>query len=363
LKSRILEAAMHPGLDPVFRRLRRGLGGTILTLHRFEPVESETNMLSVHALRSELEYLRKQNYALVSLASIVDGLTKQRLPPPNAVAFTVDDGYADFRDLAAPVFAAFDCPVTVFATTGPIDRTMWFWWDRIEYAFDTSRARRLEMKVGDEIVSYRWKTRAEARAAGVDFTERMKCVTAQERLDGVDRVCAALDVDTSGPRPPAYETMTWEDFRRLSSTGLVDVGPHTVTHPILSRLAADQIAWEIRESWRRLRAECPNAVPIFCYPNGTPADYTPETMSAVRRAGLTAAVTTTPGHIGRLSSDPDERYRLPRFPGPIDVAHLAQVVNGVERTKLAVMGKLSAGWSRWPVRQRTQASRRPAPAA
>ena len=166
LKRRILEAVMHPRLDPVFRPLRRSLGGTILTLHRFEPVASDTNMMSVHALRSELEYLRKQNYALVSLASIVNGLTKHRLPPPNAVSFTVDDGYADFRDLAAPVFAAFDCPVTVFATTGPIDRTMWFWWDRIEYAFDTARVRRLDITVGGEIMSYSWKTRAEGRAAG-----------------------------------------------------------------------------------------------------------------------------------------------------------------------------------------------------
>jgi peptidoglycan/xylan/chitin deacetylase (PgdA/CDA1 family) len=341
LKSRVLEAAMHPGLDPVFRRLRRGLGGTILTMHRFAPVPSDSDKMSVQALRSELEYLRKQQYAFVSLASIVDGLTKQRLPPPNAVAFTVDDGYADFRDLAAPVFASFDCPVTVFATTGPIDRTMWFWWDRIENAFDTARVHRLEIPVRGEVIGYRWESRAERRAAGVDFMERMKLLTAPERLDAIDRLCAALDVDTSVPRPAAYETMTWEDFRRLSATGLVDVGPHTVTHPILSRLPADQIVWEIRESWRRLRAECPNAVPIFCYPNGTPADYTPETMAAVRMAGLAAAVTTRPGHIGRISVDPDERYRLPRFACPNDVPHLAQVVNGLEHAKLAFIGKLS----------------------
>jgi peptidoglycan/xylan/chitin deacetylase (PgdA/CDA1 family) len=276
----------------------------------------------------------------VSLVSIVNGLLQQCPPPPNAVAFTVDDGYADFRDLAAPVFAAFDCPVTVFATTGPIDRTMWFWWDRIENAFDMARVRRLEIRVRDEIVKYSWETRAEGRAAGVDFAERLKPLPGPERLVGVDRLCAALDVDTSGPRPAAYETMTWEDFRRLSSTGLVDVGPHTVTHPILSRLAADQIAWEIRESWRRLSAECPSAVPIFCYPNGTPADYTPETMSSVRIAGLAAAVTTRPGHIRRLGSDPDDRYRLPRFSCPNDVPHLAQVLNGVEQAKLAVMGTL-----------------------
>ena len=150
---------------------------------------------------------------------------------------------------------------------------------------------------------------------------------------------AALEVDTTGPAPAAYETITWDDIRRLAGSGLVEMGPHTVTHPILSRLDADQISWEIRESWRRLREQCPSAVPVFCYPNGTPEDYTRETMAAVRNAGLSAAVTTEPGHVRLLGKDPDELYRLPRFSCPDDVAHLAQVVNGIEGMKLSLIRK------------------------
>ena len=340
LKSRILHAITHPALDPVLRPLRHGVG-TILTLHRFEHDETNDSMISVSALRAELEYLRQQDYAFVSLSSLVGELTAGRTPPRNAISFTVDDGYADFRDLAAPVFAQFDCPVTVFVTTGPIDRTMWFWWDRIEFAFDNAPVRRLDLRLGAETVSYRWQTQGEGRAAAVDFTERLKFVPKRERTEGVERLCAALDVDTSGPAPSAYETMTWDDLRRLAGTGLVDVGPHTVSHPIMSRLDAGQLAWEIRESWHRLRDECPAAIPVFCYPNGTPADYTRETMAAVRDAGLVAAVTTEPGHVGRLGSDPDERYRLPRFSCPNDVPHLAQVVSGIERAKLTFMRAVS----------------------
>jgi peptidoglycan/xylan/chitin deacetylase (PgdA/CDA1 family) len=341
LKSRILDAITHPTLDPLLRPLRHGLG-TILTLHRFERDETNESMTSVRTLRAQLEYLRRQGYALVPLSSLVRELIAERTPPKNAVAFTVDDGYADFRDLAAPVFAEFDCPVTVFVTTGPIDRTMWFWWDRIEYAFDHAPVRRLDIRVGAESMSYSWQTQEAGRAAAVDFTERMKLVSEQDRLDGVDRLCATLHVDTSGPAPSPYETMTWDDFRRLTATGLVEVGPHTVSHPILSRLGPDQIAWEIRESWRRLKEECPSAIPVFCYPNGTPADYTRETIAAVRAAALDAAVTTEPGHVGRLGRDPDARYRLPRFSCPNDVPHLAQVVSGIERAKLAFIGKLSS---------------------
>ncbi|MEO8623417.1 MAG: polysaccharide deacetylase family protein, partial [bacterium] len=157
LKSRILDVLTHPALDPMLRPLRRGLG-TILTLHRFERDETNDSMTSVGALRAQLAYLRKQHYSLVSLSSLVSELAAHRAPPRNAIAFTVDDGYADFRDLAAPVFAEFDCPVTVFATTGPIDRTMWFWWDRIEYAFDNAPVRRLDTNIGGHAVNYSWVT-------------------------------------------------------------------------------------------------------------------------------------------------------------------------------------------------------------
>jgi len=187
LKSRILEAITHPALDPVLRPLRRGLG-TILTLHRFERDETNESMTSVGALRAQLAYLRKQDYALVSLSSLIGELTAHRAPPRNAIAFTVDDGYADFRDLAAPVFAEFDCPVTVFATTGPIDRAMWFWWDRIEYAFDNAPVRRLDTSVGGTAVKYSWGTQDEGRAAAMDFTERLKLVAEKDRLAGVDHL-------------------------------------------------------------------------------------------------------------------------------------------------------------------------------
>ncbi len=341
LKSRILDAITHPALDHVLRPLRNGLG-TILMLHRFGRDDTHAGLTSVSMLRRQLEYLRMRGYVFVSLSSLVSELTAGRTPPRNAVAFTVDDGYADFRDLAAPVFAEFDCPVTVFATTGPIDRTMWFWWDRVQYAFVHAPVRRLDIAVGTGSVSYSWKSPAEGRAAAADYTERMKLVPEKERLEGIERLCASLHVDTSGPAPAEYEAMTWADLRRLTGTGLIDVGPHTVSHPILSRTGADQIAWEIRESWRRLREECPSAIPVFCYPNGTAADYTRQTMAEVRAAGLAAAVTTERGHVARLGGDPDQRYRLPRFPLPHDVPHLAQVVTGLERAKLAFAGKLTA---------------------
>lgn len=335
LKNRLLEAITHPALESLFHPLRRGLG-TIFTFHRFESVVTDETMMPMHILRSQLAYLRAQRYAVVSLSTMVDSLLEGRPLPYKAVALTVDDGYADFRDLAAPAFAEFDCPVTLFATTAPIDGSSWFWWDRIEFAFATSESRTLQVVIGGEALQYGWQSARQARIAADHFTTRLKELPDGDRTEAIDRLSDLLGIDTRGPRPAAYEVMTWSDLRRLGSTGLVDVGPHTVTHPILSRTEPGQLRHEIRESWHRVRQECPRAVPVFCYPNGTPADYTDQVVAVVRDEGLRAAVTTREGHVSRLSGDVDERFCLPRFDLPKERRNLASVLTGLERVKQLV---------------------------
>jgi len=52
-----------------------------------------------------------------------------------------------------------------------------------------------------------------------------------------------------------------------------NLGPHTVSHPILSRVGEGRSDYEIAESWRVVAHETDAAVPVFCYPNGTLSDF------------------------------------------------------------------------------------------
>lgn len=340
LKTTMLSTLAHPAVQPFLRPLRTGVG-TILMMHRFGVQDSAMSGHSAEALRAQLAFLRRQRYALVSVSAMIEAVRMGRTPPTNAVAFTVDDGYADFGAIAAPIFAEFDCPATVFVTTGPVDSAGWFWWDRVEYAFDNTRVASVPLDVGLARVVYQCNSSEERRAAAMDLAERLKLLPNSERVAAIDMLCALADVDTSGPAPHQYAPMSWDDLRRLSGTDLVDVAPHTVTHPILSRASDAEATYEICESWRRLRTECPSAVPIFCYPNGTAADFSSETISTARAAGLIAALTTRQDHIRRVDLRDDEAlYRLPRFPCPPDVAHLSQVVSGLERAKAAFRSAL-----------------------
>ena len=118
-------------------------------------------------------------------------------------------------------------------------------------------------------------------------------------------------------------------------------GPHSMTHPILSRVNETDSAAEIRGSWRRLQEELSSPVPIFCYPNGREEDFSAREIATLREIGMKGAVTAVPGYASakRFNQSDDVRYKVPRFEMPSDETSLSQLTQGIERFKQLVRGQ------------------------
>ena len=112
-------------------------------------------------------------------------------------------------------------------------------------------------------------------------------------------------------------------------------GPHTVTHPVLSRTTFDVAGYEITESWARLCAEARSPVPVFCYPNGGWDDFGDREIAVLRRLRFLGAVVGEPGYADALAFQrgQDDRFRVQRFGFPDGLPHMIQYVSGVERFK------------------------------
>ncbi len=319
---------------PALRALGRGLV-SIFTLHRFANPEQGVVGHDPAALRDQLAYLRRHRYRLLGLTDVLrlieDDGGDRKAP---AVAFTVDDGYAGFARVA-PIFAEYDCPVTLFVTTGFVDGQLWLWWDRVRYLFEHAQRSSFRLGLGSEHRSYQWATPAERAGVKDDVIHRLEWVDAPEREAAIIALSEQLDVELPTKPPPAFAPISWDDVRRTASLGAT-FGPHTVTHRILS-LAPDQACdWEIQESYRRLRQETDACIPVFCYPNGERRAFGQRELEAVQRAGFKAALTTLPGYIASLSRGDGgalARFALPRFPFPDDRPHLVNVVAGLSRLK------------------------------
>src|SRR5687768_2861278 len=95
----------------------------------------------------------------------------------------------------------------------------------------------------------------------------------------------------------------------LDRGGLVEVGSHTVTHPVLSALPADAQRTEIERSKADLEEMLAHPVTSFAYPFGTRSDYSEETVALVRGAGYHRACSNFAGFVGPAT----DGFQLPRF--------------------------------------------------
>jgi hypothetical protein len=95
-----------------------------------------------------------------------------------------------------------------------------------------------------------------------------------------------------------YAGLTVAQLKELASSGVFEVGSHTVTHPYLSRLSPAAQLQELSGSKRYLEDAVCASVCYLAYPGG---DYCRNTLDLVRKAGYAAALATIPL---RLGADP-----------------------------------------------------------
>jgi peptidoglycan/xylan/chitin deacetylase (PgdA/CDA1 family) len=222
--------------------------------------------------------------------------------PPRALSITFDDGYANNLSVAAPILKRRGIPATVFVATGYLGGRCMFN-DAIIEAFRATKERTLDLTpLG--LGRYALGSIDERRAAIDAVLPRVKPQAPDER----DRV--ARDVlQRAGVPPPEDLMLAREAIRELPKFG-VDVGAHTVTHPILARVPDDVARREIAQGRRELEALAGSPVTLFAYPNGRPGqDYAERHVDMVREAGFAFAVTTAEGAATR-ASDP---LQLPRY--------------------------------------------------
>lgn len=309
-------------------------------LHRFTSPEMGIKGHDPRVLRHVLGKLRHERYQLQPLDTVIEDLAEGRTHARPSVAFTIDDGYLDQATVAAPIFAEFDCPVTTFVTTGFLDGKVWFWWDRIEYVFQHATRQSIAVPIDGSIVHYDLRTDIERDAAYRDFTAHCKEVADAAKCEAITLLAKSAEVDVPEVPPPRYAPMSWDDLRRCE-TMTMRFGPHSVTHPILSRMSDDASRHEVTESWNRLKAEAKNPLPIFCYPNGRPGDFTEREMCVLAELGALGAVTVAIGYAcaAQMRGDDLERFRIRRFAYPDSVDDFMMLVSGAERLKQILRGE------------------------
>ena len=121
--------------------------------------------------------------------------------------------------------------------------------------------------------------------------------------------------EAMGGSLPKTLMMESGQVRRLSEQGM-EIGGHTVNHPILANSTADQQDWEVGECQRRLIDELGRPIDAFSYPNGKRGDFDEFTRAALRSHGYRLAFSYSGGHCHPGHAD---QFDLPRTAVETDV--------------------------------------------
>lgn len=341
LKDHVLRMLLWPGAPRPFAPLLRDRA-TVFFLHRFAVPDLGVSGHDPDRLRAWLAHLRRRRFELISLEEVFQRL-ESGAPFRQSVAFTIDDGYFDQATVAAPLFAEFDCPVTTFVATGFLDGALWMWWDRVDYAFRHTQRRRLVARLPDGEVVCAWQDDAGRKQMVGALVERLKRIPDAAKHAAIEALAAEAEVALPGSPPEAVRPMTWDELRRAEALGM-RFGPHTVTHPILSQTPDEQSRRELEESWRRLQEEARSPVPIFCYPNGTLADFGERELRTLEGLGLRGGVLGIPGYSDRArhARPPYGRFLVHRFGYDERLPQNVQYAAGFERFKEIVRGGAAA---------------------
>jgi peptidoglycan/xylan/chitin deacetylase (PgdA/CDA1 family) len=275
----------------------------ILIFHRVLPVPDPLFPKEVDSERfDQMMAMVRKAFNVLPLAQAVRLLGESRLPN-RALAITFDDGYADNHEIALPILQRHALPATFFVATGFLDGGR-MWNDTvIECIRRTTRSSIDVEELG--VVALQTGSIAQRIAA----ISRLIPLIKYQDLAGREAALQALRQSCGNPDLSNTLMMRSAQVRLLHKAGM-EIGAHTVNHPILTALPDDEARREIAQGRDALQQLTQSAVLTLAFPNGRPGtDYDQRHTAMARELGFQQAVSTA---VGVAGAD-DDVYQLPRF--------------------------------------------------
>jgi len=264
----------------------------ILMYHNFSgPNGTDPDALNVEGIRRQFTYLRR-HFRVQPLQQLAEQLASGRMLDSNMVALTIDDGRRSCYEFLFPLLKEFGLPATFFVVSSFIRREDWIWTDKVIWLSEQS-------KPPEEVAPGKLE----------NFFRLLNRMRPAERNARIEAIASRVGVTFPLSIPAKFAPCSWSELREMADSGLMEIGSHTVTHPILSSVT-DEESWdELTRSRAQIEEGVGRTVNCFCYPNGMPGDYRPSQVQQVEQAGYTCSVIAEFGMVNRAS----DRYRLPRI--------------------------------------------------
>ncbi|MBN1163417.1 MAG: polysaccharide deacetylase family protein [Candidatus Krumholzibacteriota bacterium] len=300
-----------------FRLLHRGEYLTVLCYHRILdipadfPFDRDLVSASVDQFAGQLAFI-SSHFRVINFRMLKEHLDKYRKFPPNSLIITFDDGYVDNFEVAYPLLKKFGLTATMFATAGFIGQKKMFWWDKIAYLIKTTAEGSLELDTPERF-SLDLERFADRQEAARLIIKQAKHLREEEKEGMIAEMVERLRVEIDEER---YRlAMTWDQLRELNDNG-IEIGAHSVSHPIFSNIDEDRLRREVNGAKEMIENQLQTEVITFGAPGRgilTPPDrqrFTTLLTQTVKGSGYSFS---TMYHWGLAYERDFDPYRIERL--------------------------------------------------
>jgi len=223
--------------------------------------------------------------------------------PKKSLIITFDDGYKDNYEIAFGIIKSHHVTATIFVSTGFIDSGEHFWFDKVAYLINLTKAAKISLGDGkykyylsDENSKKRIKKEI-ARVFGIcPDEERRNLLLELGQQSGV-----AVNQEDSKLAAP----LGWNEIREMSDYG-IEIGSHTVNHPFLTHMREEEMLFELKKSKENIEAKIGKEVKSVAYPFGI---YNEKVMECAKKCGYQFGLS----YEHKISKyNENNRYNIPR---------------------------------------------------
>ncbi|CAN7211207.1 polysaccharide deacetylase family protein [Rhizobium sp. LjRoot98] len=269
--------------------------GAIFTLHHVRPKRPRTFDPNAHLeitpefLDTAISTLKRDGYRFIALDALAAHLASK--DPQPAAVFTLDDGYRNNLDHAAPVFSRHSVPFTVFVAGGFIDRTHTLWWETLADLLEQQSSLTFDFGAGDETLPL--GSLPQKQSTFDRFAAFLHSIDEATAIDRLNRIAQASGIDAIGITTAL--TLDEAGLKTLIENPLASLGAHTISHRSVTRLSDETASAEMDLSARRVEQITGRRPTSLAYPYGFATAVSARDHRLAAGLGFSTAVTTQPG--------------------------------------------------------------------
>jgi peptidoglycan/xylan/chitin deacetylase (PgdA/CDA1 family)/protein-tyrosine-phosphatase len=257
-----------------------------------EPLEVPNYCFLEEGLFKQQLDMIERYFRILPLSQAVREMQLGSLTEPTAV-ITFDDGFHNNYTVAYPELKRRGIPASIFVSTGFIDSDSTPWFCRILSAVSDTTLNSFDWNNRH----YRLSGPSQRSRAAASLMAQLKQQPQNTVIAETEAIEIALGMEPDrriGCESP-FRMMSSQAVMEMARSGLVEIGGHTDSHAILSRLSAPEQRTEILSSIDAISDWLGRSCSLFAYPNGQFADFDEHAVDYLREAGVWIALTAAPG--------------------------------------------------------------------